>query len=203
MRIVVDIEEAARVIDEGGLAVFPTETFYGLGCDPWQPSAVGRLLALKGRAPGQALPLIAGDARQVDRAAPGWRELPGAARLAEAFWPGPLSLVLDACSDLAPGVAADDGSVAVRVSSHPVASELARRLGRPLIATSANRSGRPPARRCREAMESLGLEASEAVIGLDGGETPGGAPSTLVDPRGGAPRVLRRGAVELPGEGER
>jgi L-threonylcarbamoyladenylate synthase len=195
MRVIQDVDEAAALLARGGLLVFPTETYYGLGCDPWQREAVARLLALKGRPEDQALPLVAGEVEQVERAAPGWTRVASAERLARGHWPGPLSLVLDAAGDLAPGVAAEDGSVAIRVSSHPVAAELARRLGRPVVATSANRSGSPPARACAAALEGLQAAAGE-LAGLDAGETPGGAPSTLVDPRRDPPLVLRSGAVD-------
>jgi tRNA threonylcarbamoyl adenosine modification protein (Sua5/YciO/YrdC/YwlC family) len=201
MRIVRDMEIAVDLLAGGGLAVFPTETFYGLGCDPWRPASVRALLALKGRPAGRALPLIAADGDQVDLAAPDWRRCLWAARLADAHWPGPLSLVLDASPELAPGVAAEDGSVAIRVTSHPLAAELARRLGRPLVATSANRSGNPPARACQTALEALGGAEEDRVLGLDGGDTAGGEPSTLVDPRVQPPRVLRHGAIEIPAGG--
>ncbi len=187
-----EIANAARYLLADGIVIFPTETFYGLGCDPRRPAAVAKIFALKGRDATRALPLVAGSRRQVDQAAPGWDRIPAAAALADAFWPGPLSLVLPASPELAPGVAAPDGSAAVRWTSHPAAASLAVALGFPIVATSANRSGVSPARTAQEAAR-LGAEGELWV--LDGGATRGGAPSTLVDVRGGDLVVLRRGAV--------
>ncbi len=201
------LDAAATRLGAGGVLVFPTETFYGLAADPRNPEAVAALLRAKGRPEGQALPLLAGDRSQVQLVAPGWETVPLAEKLAEAFWPGPLSLILPAAPELAPGVAGADGSVAVRVSSHPLAAALARRFGHPLIATSANKSGEAPATEASDA--ARGLAGSPGLAVLDGGPTAGGAPSTLVDPRTSPPRILREGAVPpsalavvLGGEGQ-
>ncbi len=187
-----EIANAARYLLADGIVIFPTETFYGLGCDPRRPAAVAKIFALKGRDAARALPLVAGSRRQVGQVAPGWEQIPAAAALAEGFWPGPLSLVLPASPDLAPGVKSADGSAAVRWTSHPAAASLAVALGFPIVATSSNRSGAPPARTAQQAAR-LGAEGELWV--LDGGATRGGAPSTIVDVRGGELVVLRRGAV--------
>lgn len=188
-----EIANAARHLLADGVVVFPTETFYGLGCDPRRPLAVARIFSLKGRDPLRPLPLVAGSRRQVELAAPGWEAIQGAAALAEAFWPGPLSLVLPASPVLAPGVAAPDGTVAVRWTSHPAAASLAVAVGFPIVATSANPSG---ARAVRTADEAARLVADFDLWVLDGGATRGGSPSTIVDLHEGGFRVLRSGALK-------
>src|SRR5690606_10869779 len=173
-----------------GIVAFPTETFYGLAVDPTQPAAVAAIFDLKGRSESSALPLVAGSVEDVERVC---GTLTGdSARLAAAFWPGPLSLVLDAPSGLAPGVDGGTGTVAVRVPSHPLARTLATRSAGLITATSANRSGEPAA---TAAADLAALAGDDRVRVLDGGATPGGAPSTIVDARGSAPRLIRAGAV--------
>lgn len=128
-----------------GLGVFPTETVYGLGCDPFDPVSVRRLFEVKGRAPDKPLPLVAASVRDALRLADeGARRSwwwPEALRLAEHFWPGPLTLVLPGGEGLAPGVRSAAGEMAVRVSSDPVARRLAAGVGGLLVATSANLAG--------------------------------------------------------------
>jgi L-threonylcarbamoyladenylate synthase len=180
---------AGDVLRAGGVLIYPTDTLYGLAADPRNASAVERVLGVKGRPEGQALPLIAASAEQATLAA----RLSGTAwRLAERFWPGPLTLVADACPGLAHGVAGRDGSVALRVADHAVARGIAEALGFPIVSTSANRSGGQPWRSAREAAADLGGDVDLVV---DGGPTPGGAPSTIVDARLDPPRLVRAGAV--------
>ncbi len=184
-----DFGPAVERLRSGGVVAFPTETFYGLAVDPSSPQAVAALVELKGRAADAALPLIAGTLDHV-RA----NVVLGAieAQLAEALWPGPLTVVVEPRVLFAAGVAAADGSVAIRIPGHAVARALATAWGGPLTATSANLSGQPPASR----VEDLGDLARDArVMVIDGGATPGGRPSTIVDARDGHPRLLRDGAV--------
>jgi L-threonylcarbamoyladenylate synthase len=151
---------------------------------------VQSLFDLKGRAAGAALPLIAASVDQViDRCG----ALTGAtARLARAFWPGPLSLVLDAPPWIAGAVHAGAGTVAVRVPAHDLARAIAAAFGAPITATSANLSGAPPA----ASVEALGAVAADPRVRvIDGGPTPGGAPSTIVDARGARAVCVRAGAV--------
>lgn len=197
-RIVVDPERpdpqglglAVAALRRGAVVAFPTDTLYGLAVDPRQPAAVERLFAVKGRPSERAVPLIASDLAQVCR---DLGELTGTARrLAERFWPGPLSLVVAAPGSIAPAVHGDLGTVAVRVPAHPVARLLAALLDFPVTATSANRSGAPPATTPDEVEAALG--AWIAVL-VDAGPAPGGPPSTIVDARGPQPVLLREGAV--------
>ncbi len=173
----------------GAVLAYPTETFYGLGANAFDPVACGRILELKGREVGKALPIIVADIGQLDLIAD---ELPRAvAPLAERFWPGPLTLVLPVRSGL-PGALAGLTTVAVRVSGLVLAREMARLGGFPLTSTSANRSGGFPARTADEVEAVLGEGLD---LTLDGGPTLGGNPSTIVDLSCPEPRLLRHGAI--------
>ena len=183
------IARAAAVIRRGGVVAYPTDTLYGLAADPTSPLAVSRLFALKGRPASSAIPLIAADEFQVASWAGQLSETAHA--LARQWWPGPLSLVLPALPGLCEQLLAGGDSVAVRVPAHPVAVALARAVGRPITATSANPSGAPPTARPDELVALLpGLDAV-----LDAGPAPGGPPSTIVDVTTGVARLVRAGAV--------
>lgn len=182
------VEEALAVLREGGIVAYPTETFYGLAVDARSRAACDRLFELKGRPPEKALPCIVSGVPQLEEVA---RSLGKAALLlARKFWPGPLTLVVEA----RPGLAASspEGGIAVRASGLRLPRELAEGLGAPVTATSANRSGSPPATTAAEALSELG---SELDLLLDGGPCPGGLPSTIVDVRGIPPRLVREGRV--------
>lgn len=183
------IRAACTILHAGGVVAYPTDTFYGLAADPRSAEAVSRLFAIKGRQAGQAIPLIAADEAQ---AAAAGEMTATARRLVANFWPGPLSLVMTASDLITAGARAADGSVALRVPDRADARELARAFGFCLTATSANRSGEPPATSATEVAATLGR-----VVGmvLDGGETPGGAPSTIADARDTPPRLVRAGAI--------
>lgn len=184
------LARGAELLRRGLLVVYPTETFYGLACDPRQPEAVERIFAAKGRPERMALPLIAADREAVQWCA---RAVPDVAhRLMDAFWPGPLTLVLPAAEELPALLLGGGHTVGVRVSSHPVASGLARAAGGPIVATSANRSGEPPPSTAREAQEALGDAVS---LILDGGPATGGSASTVIDLTVDPPRLIRSGAV--------
>jgi L-threonylcarbamoyladenylate synthase len=182
--------EAAALIDAGGIVAYPTDTLYGLAVHPWRPAAVQRLFAAKGRDSRIAVPLIAADLRQVETylgALP-----PLARRLADEFWPGPLTLVIAAPPGLSSELLGGLATVAVRVPRHAVAVALARAAAVPLTATSANLSGHDPSADPHEVLVAMG----DRLDGfLDAGPAPGGAPSTIVDAQGEAPRLVRDGAV--------
>jgi L-threonylcarbamoyladenylate synthase len=185
-----DLEPAVGWLRAGGVVAFPTETFYGLAVDPASPEAVSALFELKGRPARLALPLIAPSTDSVELEC--GRLTPLARRLAEAFWPGPMSLIVEPHVSFAAGVCGRDGTVAIRVPGHRVARSLAQAWGGPVTATSANRSGSPAARKAEE----LGaLAADPCVLVIDGGETPGGLASTIVDARRSPPTLVRAGAV--------
>ena len=184
------IEQAARVILAGGVVALPTDTLYGLAADPRRADAVARVADIKERPAERAMPLIAADLDQVTACI---GALPPMARaLALAFWPGPLTLVLDAPSTLAPEVSGGTGRVGVRVPAHDVARALCRACGSPLTATSANVSGAPASAFPDEVERTIGARID---LLLDAGPTPGGAASTIVDVTGSEPRLIRAGAV--------
>jgi len=184
------IEEAAKWILAGGLVALPTDTLYGLAADPFSVDAVARLFAAKGRAAGRALPLIAADAAQV--AAHVGRLSATGNRLAERFWPGPLTLILAAPRGLAADVTGGLGTVGVRVPDHGVARAICAACERPVTATSANVSGEPASSDPAEVERTLG---DRIDLLIDAGPTPGGAASTIVDATGAEPRLVRAGAI--------
>lgn len=185
-----DLRPAADWLAQGGIVAFPTDTLYGLAVNVRDAAAVRRVFDLKGRAARAALPVIAASTAQVVSAtgALSARE----ARLARAFWPGPLSLVREAPEWMPVEVHGGHGTVAIRVPAHGVARGLAEAFGGVIAATSANRSGDAPATCAAE----LGTLADDRrVFVVDGGVTSGGAPSTLVDVRGAQPVCVRDGAI--------
>ncbi len=187
------IEQAADCIRRGGLVAFPTETVYGLGADACNGNAVARIFAAKGRPSFNPLIVHVADLETVARYA---TLTPCASRLAEAFWPGGLTLVLArrmevGLSDL---VSAGLPSVAIRMPAHPVARDLIRASGCPVAAPSANRSGHVSA----TAAEHVAADLADRVdIILDNGPSPLGLESTIVDVRGSSPVLLRPGAVAV------
>jgi L-threonylcarbamoyladenylate synthase len=184
------IECAASVIRKGGVIVYPTETFYGLGGDPTSEAAVQRIYRIKGRSREKPLPLIAADTEAARGFVADW---PEAARcLAGELWPGPLTLVLPAKPVLAPQVVGSTGNIAIRVSSHPVARALAQAAGGLLISTSANLSEQPPISELREMSPDL-ISSVDGV--LDAGLLTGGLPSTIVDVTSWPPKLLRPGCI--------
>jgi L-threonylcarbamoyladenylate synthase len=197
-----DLAPAVARLRAGGLVAFPTETLWGLGADATSEAAMARLRAWKGRDAGQPVAVLV---TGVEALAALGIALPAAARrLAAAFWPGPLTLVVPAPPGrFAAGVARADGAVGLRCSPHPTAAALAAALARagvgPLTATSLNRHGEPPARTRAEAAALCA--GSDAVACLDAGPDAGAASgpalaSTVVDCTGPAPVVLRAGAVD-------
>jgi len=184
-----EVAVAAAALRRGALVAYPTETFYGLGALASLPQALSRLAAAKLRPEGKPLPLLAFDA---DAAFALWREVPPVARLlAQEFWPGPLTLVVAAAPGLPVEVAAG-GSVGVRVPGLELARELSRLAGGAIVSTSANPSGGPSP--TSPADLSPGFLARIDLV-LDGGPTPGGLPSTVVEVGASGAKLLRAGAV--------
>jgi L-threonylcarbamoyladenylate synthase len=176
----------APAVAGGGVLLIPTETFYGLGADPGNAEAVARVLALKGRPPALALPVLCADWSQVDALVDvpqRWRD-----RLRRR-WPGPLTAILAATRPLP---AAAGPTLAVRIPGHELLRALLARVG-PLTGTSANRHGRAA---CSEVDAALGSLLGRPDVVLDGGPTAGGAASTLVDLTSDEARVVRPGPLE-------
>lgn len=186
----VDLEEAGRLLRAGSLVAFPTETVYGLGAHALDPQAARRIFTVKGRPPDNPLIVHLAAAEDVGRVA---AELSGLAReLARAFWPGPLTLVLDARPDVPTVTTGGLPTVAVRVPAHDLALRLLEAAAVPVAAPSANRSGRPSpttAEHVRQDLEGM----VDAIV--DGGPCELGLESTVVDARGDVPVVLRPGAI--------
>jgi L-threonylcarbamoyladenylate synthase len=184
------LDRAAETIRAGGVVALPTDTLYALAADPFSELAVGRVLAAKIRTPERGLPLVAADVAQI--VAQIGELSPLARMLAARFWPGPLTLLVAAPDAMAPAVAGGTGRVGVRVPAHAVARELCRACGCVLTATSANISGRAATADPDDVMTSLGARVD---VLLDGGKTPGGLPSTIVDVSAIEPRLVRDGAI--------
>lgn len=185
------VAHAVAALRRGDLAVLPTDTVYGIAADAFSPPAVNRLLAAKGRGRDMPVPVLVG----------AWRGLDGLAQhitptmrsLVEAFWPGPLTLIVRAAPSLAWDLGETRGTVAVRMPLHPVALAVLAETG-PLAVSSANRSGQPPAADAAEAQRQLG---TAVAVYLDAGSTGDAVPSTIVDLTGDRPQLRRWGAVPI------
>lgn len=182
------IEQALRILRAGGLAAFPTDTVYGLGALAFDGPAVESIYAAKDRPVEKAIPILIADADDLDKVAV---DIPPMARiLAARFWPGPLTLVVPKQPTLPEAISATT-TVAVRIPDHPVARALLRAAG-PMAVTSANLSGQPSPVEAEEVLRQLN---GRIPLVLDGGVTPGGVPSTLVDCLGAEPVLLREGPL--------
>lgn len=198
LRVIVDprapdravLDRAAEAIRAGAIVALPTDTLYGLAVDPFSEAAVRRLASVKGRTFARALPLMAADLAQIVAQL---GDLPALARvLAARFWPGPLTLLVPAPEGVAAEVSAGTGRVGVRVPAHGVARGVCHASGQVLTATSANITGRAATRDPDDVAAWLG---SQVDLLLDGGMTPGGPPSTIVDVSASEPRLVRAGAI--------
>ncbi len=191
-----DLERAAGLLREGRLVAFPTETVYGLGADGLNEAAVAGIFRAKERPADNPLILhVASPEAAFELWQAGEAELALARQLTDAFWPGPLSLVLPKSAAVPAITAGGLDSIAVRMPDLELACALIARVGRPLAAPSANRAGRPSPTTADHVLRTLGGRI-DAV--LDGGPTQLGLESTVLDLRGGEPRVLREGAISEP-----
>jgi L-threonylcarbamoyladenylate synthase len=188
------LRRAADVLRGGGLVAFPTETVYGLGANALDAAAVARIFAAKGRPPNNPLIVHVADAEAARPLAAAWTDI--AARLAERFWPGPLTLVVPR-SEVVPDVVTAGGpTVALRVPAHGVAHALLQAANLPIAAPSANLSSNLSPTRAEHVLRDLD---GRIDLVLDGGPTPGGLESTVLDVTALPPRLLRPGLV-LPAE---
>jgi L-threonylcarbamoyladenylate synthase len=183
---------AIRILADGGLVAFPTDTVYGVGAHAFQPDAVERIYTVKIRPRDKAIPILL--ARADDLPLVAERVPEGAWLLAERFWPGGLTLVLPKKAGVPDVVSAGGPTVAVRVPDHPVSLALMAALGAPLAATSANLSGHPSPVTAVEVQAELG---GRIELILDGGRCPGGVPSTVLDLTTDPPTILRAGAIAV------
>ena len=184
--------QAAEAVLRGGVIAFPTDTLYGLGCSLFDVSAVEMVARLKRRDPSLAVISLISDPRQVDGLATDIS--PVTRLLVSRFWPGPLSLILKAAPIVPPRVRGAGGTVALRCPKDHLCSRLLDFIGGPVVSSSANLSGQPPAETAEEVLRIFG---NQLDLVLDGGPRRGGVPSTLVDVSGPVPRLLRRGALDV------
>jgi tRNA threonylcarbamoyl adenosine modification protein (Sua5/YciO/YrdC/YwlC family) len=183
--------QAVAALQRGELVVLPTDTVYGVAADAFSPAAVERLLVAKGRGRDMPVPVLVGSWRGLDGLAD--HVTPSMRSLVEAFWPGPLTVIVRAAPSLAWDLGETRGTVAVRMPLHPVALAVLAETG-PLAVSSANRTGMPPATTAAEAQEQLG---SSVAVYLEAGSSGDAVPSTIVDLTGPQPQVRRAGALEL------
>lgn len=184
-----EIEEGVSILKKGGVIAFPTDTVYGLGADAFNSMAVERIYEIKDRSKSHRFPLLIADVKQLTALAEPIPEL--AWFLAAHFWPGGVTLVLPR-KDSVPTYLASGSTIAVRAPNHPTCLTLLEHLARPLIGTSANISGQPPALTGDEVRHQLGDRVDLIV---DGGRCPGGRESTVLDITQEPPVVLREGIV--------
>ncbi|HEX5966477.1 MAG TPA: L-threonylcarbamoyladenylate synthase [Pyrinomonadaceae bacterium] len=180
----------ASIIKQGGVIAFRTDTFYGLGADPFDVAAVARIRALKGREDDKPILLLISDPGELDRLivepSKDFQEL------AARFWPGPLTIVGKANTDLPEGITAGTGTVGVRLPANETVRDLVRECGGALTATSANPAGRDPARSAEE-VRNYFPEGIDLIV--DGGNVTAIEPSTVVDATVSPARVVRKGAI--------
>jgi L-threonylcarbamoyladenylate synthase len=182
------LDIAIRILKSGGLIAFPTDTVYGLASQMTDEMAIERIFQAKERSPNKSIAVLIGDLEQLERVA---ADLPEAAlHLARRFWPGALTLVVPRREGL-PRNLSPQLTIGVRMPDHAFARELLRRAG-PLATTSANLSGGPNPRNAQEVLQQL---EGRIELVMDGGDAPGGVPSTVVDCTASPLRILREGAI--------
>jgi L-threonylcarbamoyladenylate synthase len=187
-----DLVRATSLLRAGELVAFPTDTVYGVGAIVWHAAAVRKLYLAKLRPADKAIPVLLADPADLALVA---RNVPaGVLRLAEAFWPGPLTLVVSKAAGIPAEVTVGGETLAVRVPAHDLARALIRAAGAPLATTSANLSGQPSPVTAQDVEAQL---TGRIAMILDGGPCPGGVPSTIVDLSGPEPRLLRPGPVPM------
>lgn len=198
MNILTECNLAKLVVDilDGKTVVFPTETTYGLGCDATNQKAVDEIFKVKGRSDDKPLLIVVPNVFEAKK----YLEWNAALEtLATKHWPGPLTIVsrYTGAGGLASGVVGKDGTVAVRVTAHLLLKSITEKLGRPLVATSANVAGSPSLYDSGKIVEIFKTRPQQPDIVLNYGELPVTAPTTLVDVASGVPKVLRQGGVVI------
>lgn len=188
------VMQAARVLSQGGLVAFPTETYYGLAVDPDNETALARLFQIKKRPPHKPVLLLIHDLSLLDSLVSSIPEVYNP--LIAQHWPGPLTLIFPARPRLSPYLTGGTRTVGIRISPHPMAQALGRAFGKAMTATSANLSGLHPARFASEVAGAFGKDLDYL---LDGGKTKAGPCSTIVGLHNGELCLVRPGAVEIAG----
>jgi L-threonylcarbamoyladenylate synthase len=187
----VAMAEIRALLKSGGVIAFPTDTFYGLGVDPLNPAAVDRIYAIKNRPAYKPILVLIDSPRQVDELASDVSS--EARRLMQAFWPGPLTLLFKARPHLPRNLTAGSGKIGLRLPASEFALQLIRRVGHPLTAPSANRSGSENVNAAPDVSRALG-DVIDLVV--DGGPTRGVTASTILDATVSPPELVREGALD-------
>lgn len=184
------LDQIAEVIAGGGVIAFRTDTFYGLGADPFNARAVQKIKALKGRGENKPILIVISDRDDIHR----FIEQPSSAfkLLAEKFWPGPLTLIGQARSQVVPGITANTETVGLRLPADEELRALVRACGGALTATSANPANEPPSRTAQQ-VDSYFPTGIDLIV--DGGAARTDLPSTVVDVTGAEPRLIREGVI--------
>ena len=181
---------AVDALKRGHVIVFPTETLYGLGADALDEATVEKIFQLKGRDPRNPIPVLVADQEMLHTLI---AKVPTVARkLMDRYWPGPLTLVLPGKKNIPKPLCNPAGGVGVRISSQPIATQLSKQLGRPLTATSANPSGKEPARTLQEAQMYF---AGQIEVFVDGGTLTSRSGSTVVEAIADSIKIIRQGEI--------
>jgi len=184
------IKEAVEILKNGGIVIYPTETVYGVGCDPLNREACEKVQRIKKREDNKTLLLLACSLSQVEDFAGKLSEIPQ--RLADIFWPGPLTMVIKPVKDVPDYLLGRSQGIAFRVTSNPIAASLASEFGRPLTSTSANLTGKTPMLTFEETLNIFG---DNADIVLENSESLHGKPSTVVDLTSKHLAIIREGSI--------
>jgi len=185
------IHKAAEVMRDGGIIIYPTETLYGLGADPFDPGAVERLYRIKGREAGKPIPFLIKDQQMLETLV---ADIPPIGRvLMEQYWPGPLTLIFRAKEGLPPPLRGKEGTIGLRISANPIAKGIVEAVNAPLTSTSANPAGGKDLTDARSIETLLG---DQVDLIIDGGQVPGQG-STVVDLTADPPKVVRPGMIEI------
>jgi len=190
----IKIEEIVEALKAGKTIVYPTETCYGLGCDATNESAVEKIFKIKQRQKNKPVLVVASDIgmmmKYVDCG-------PVIMKIAEKYWPGPLTVVapLKPGVDMPPGVVGEDNTLAFRITNHPLASELSKEFGKPIVSTSANIASHESPYDIKSVLDMFSNGENQPDIVIDAGSLPHHSPSTIVRIKGGEVEVLRQGEV--------
>ncbi len=184
------LSSVKKVIQAGGLVAFPTDTVYGLGCDPFNTSAIQRLYRAKKRTSAKALPVLLASLNEIDKVA--INITTEIMNIGKAFWPGPLTIVLEKHPDL-PDSISPDPTIGIRIPAHPIALDILKACG-PLAVSSANTSGGLDATTPQEVLVQL---TGRIHLLIDGGPSLGNKPSTVIDGTRKLIRILREGPISM------
>lgn len=195
MKKIKSIQTAANSLKQGKTVVFPTETSYGLGCDATNQKAVDKIFKIKKRPKSKPLLVVVSSVAMAKKYLVWNKTLD---KLAKKYWPGPLTVISAARTVLAKGVIGEENTLALRVTSHPIARRLCAKLGRPLVATSANIADRGDVYSSREVAEMFAGKKFAPDVLFNAGKLPKREPSTIVKITGEKIKIIRQGQVVIP-----